>query len=34
VLRRGDFASREDLIQKITTFIQTYNNDSAAQSGS
>ena len=26
VLRRGDFASREDLIQKITTFIQTYNN--------
>jgi hypothetical protein len=26
VLRRGDFASREDLIQKITTFIETYNN--------
>ena len=25
VLRRGDFASRDDLIQKITTFIKTYN---------
>jgi transposase len=26
VLRRGDFASRDDLIKKIITFIQTYNN--------
>jgi len=25
VLRRGDFASRDDLIEKITTFITTYN---------
>lgn len=25
VLRRGDFASRDDLIAKITTFITTYN---------
>ena len=25
VLRRGDFASRDDLIKKITTFIKTYN---------
>jgi transposase len=25
MLRRGDFASREDLLQKITTFITTYN---------
>lgn len=25
VLRRGDFASRDDLITKITTFITTYN---------
>jgi transposase len=25
MLRRGDFASRDDLIQKITTFITTYN---------
>jgi len=25
MLRRGDFASRDDLIGKITTFIQTYN---------
>jgi len=25
VLRRGDFASRDDLITKITTFIRTYN---------
>lgn len=25
VLRRGDFASRDNLIQKITTFIQAYN---------
>jgi transposase len=25
VLRRGDFASRDDLSQKITTFIDTYN---------
>jgi transposase len=25
MLRRGDFASREDLIEKITTFIKTYN---------
>ena len=25
MLRRGDFASRDDLIKKITTFIQTYN---------
>ena len=25
MLRRGDFSSREDLIEKITTFIQTYN---------
>ncbi len=26
MLRRGDFASRDDLIQKIITFIQTYNS--------
>ena len=26
VLRRGDFASRDDLIQKIITFITTYNS--------
>jgi transposase len=26
MLRRGDFASREDLIQKIIKFIETYNN--------
>lgn len=25
ILRRGDFASRDDLIEKITTFITTYN---------
>jgi transposase len=25
MLRRGDFASRSDLAEKITTFIQTYN---------
>jgi transposase len=25
MLRRGDFASRDDLIEKITTFITTYN---------
>ena len=25
MLRRGDFTSREDLAQKITTFIETYN---------
>jgi transposase len=25
ILRRGDFPSRDDLIEKITTFIQTYN---------
>ena len=25
ILRRGDFASRDDLIEKITTFIKTYN---------
>lgn len=25
MLRRGDFASRDDLIEKITTFIKTYN---------
>ena len=25
ILRRGDFASREDLAEKITNFIQTYN---------
>ena len=25
MLHRGDFASRDDLIQKITAFIQTYN---------
>ena len=26
MLRRGDFASRDDLIQKITKFIRTYNS--------
>jgi hypothetical protein len=25
ILRRGDFASRDDLIAKITTFIRAYN---------
>ena len=25
MLRRGDFTSRDDLIQKITKFIKTYN---------
>ncbi len=25
VLRRGDFVSRDDLAEKITTFIRTYN---------
>jgi hypothetical protein len=25
MLRRGDFASRDDLAEKITRFIQTYN---------
>jgi transposase len=27
MLRRGDFASRQDLIDKILTFIETYNRD-------
>jgi transposase len=26
MLRRGDFASRHDLIEKITKFINTYNH--------
>ena len=26
MLRCGDFTSRDDLIEKITKFIQTYNN--------
>ncbi len=26
MLRRGDFASRDDLINKITNFITTYNS--------
>ena len=25
MLRRGDFASRNDVTEKITTFIDTYN---------